>query len=134
MRQLGADEVIDYKTRDVLGVSTKYRAILELSGKLSFDVAQQRLDEHGLYVDFSPSPAALIGNTIANPFRSRKHVFAMTAAKTADLEFIAKEIDAGRLRPAPTRVFPLERFADAFALAEGGDVVGKVVVQVNTDA
>jgi len=133
-RELGADEVVDYKKGDVLGGSTKYRAILELSGKLSFDFAQERLDEHGLYVDFSPSPAALIGNTIANPFRSRKHVFAMTAAKTADLEFIAKEIDAGRLRPAPTRVFPLERFADAFTLAEAGGVVGKVVVRVRTDA
>jgi NADPH:quinone reductase-like Zn-dependent oxidoreductase len=94
----------------------------------------QSLDENGLYVDFSPSPAALIGNTIANPFRSKKHVFAMTAAKTPDLEFIAKEIDAGRLRPAPTRVFPLENFADAFALAEGGGVVGKVVVRVRKDA
>lgn len=133
-RELGADEVVDYKKGDVLGGSTKYRAILELSGKLSFDVAQESLDEHGLFVDFSPSPAALIGNTIANPFRSKKHLFAMTAAKTADLEFMAKEIDAGRLRPAPTRVFPLEHFADAFALAEGGGVVGKVVVRIRTDA
>jgi NADPH:quinone reductase-like Zn-dependent oxidoreductase len=58
----------------------------------------------------------------------------MTAAKTADLEFIAKEIDAGRLRPAPTRVFPLERFGDAFTLAEGGGVVGKVAVRIKTDA
>jgi NADPH:quinone reductase-like Zn-dependent oxidoreductase len=58
----------------------------------------------------------------------------MTAAKKADLEFIANEIDAGRLRPPPTRVFPLERFADAFALAEGGGAVGKVVVRVREDA
>jgi NADPH:quinone reductase-like Zn-dependent oxidoreductase len=133
-RELGADEVADYKRGAVLGDNTKYRGILELSGKLSFDAAQESLDEHGLYVDFSPSPAALIGNTLANPFRSKKHVFAMTAAKTADLEFIAREIDDGRLRPAPARVFPLERFADAFALAEGGGVLGKVVVRVRTDA
>lgn len=133
-RELGAVEVVDYTKGDVLGGRTKYRAILELSGKLSFDSAQESLDENGLYVDFSPSPAALIGNTIANPFRSKKHVFAMTAAKMPDLEFIAKEIDAGRLRPAPTRVFPLEHFADAFALAEGGGVVGKVVVRVRKDA
>ena len=132
-RELGADEVKDYKKGGALGASAKYRAILELSGKLSFDAAQESLDDHGLYVDFSPSPAALIGNTIANPFRARKHVFAMTAAKTTDLEFIAKEIDAGRLRPAPTRVFPLERFADAFAVAEGGGIVGKVVVGVARD-
>jgi NADPH:quinone reductase-like Zn-dependent oxidoreductase len=133
-RELGADEVLDYKRGATPSPGAGYRAILELSGRWSFDAAQESLDEHGLYVDFSPSPAALIGNTIANPFRSRKHVFAMTAAKTADLEFIAREIDAGRLRPAPTRVFPLERFADAFAIAEGGGVLGKVVVRVAAEA
>ncbi len=75
-----------------------------------------------------------MGNTIANPFRSKKHVFAMTAAKSADLEYIANEIDAGRLRHAPTRVFALEQFAEPFALAEGGGVAGKIVVRVATDA
>lgn len=133
-RNLGADEVLDYKTSDAFSGSTKFRAVLELSGKVSFDDAQKSLDEHGLYIDFSPSPAALIGNTIANPFRAKKHRFAMTAARTADLEFIAKEIDSGRLQPAPTHVFPLEHFADAFALAEGGGVVGKVIVRIATNA
>jgi NADPH:quinone reductase-like Zn-dependent oxidoreductase len=113
--------------RSVAGLGcTVIAPYFELSGKRSFDVAQESLDEQGLFVDLSPSPAALIGNTIANPFRSKKHVFAMTAAQTADLEFIAGEIDAGRLRPATTRVFPLDHFADAFALAEGGGVVGKL--------
>ena len=133
-RELGADEVLDYKKAGSCMGGGSYRAILELSGKLHFDAAQDRLDEHGLYVDFSPSPASLVGNAIANPFRAKKHVFAMTAANAADLEFLAQEIDSGRLRAAPTQMFPLERFAEAFALAEGGGVVGKIVVKVATDA
>ena len=133
-RELGADEVLDYRSAGASLGGTTYRAILELSGKLPFEAAQDSLDERGLYVDFSPSPLSLLGNAVANPFRARKHVFAMTAAKTADLEFLAAKIDAGTLRAAPTQVFALERFAEAFALAEGGGVIGKVVVKIATDA
>jgi NADPH:quinone reductase-like Zn-dependent oxidoreductase len=132
-REMGADEILDYKKGDSLSAGAQFRAILELSGKLPFDIAEDSLQDHGLYVDFSPSPMALVENAVANPFRSRKHVFAMTAAKTEDLAFLAREIDAGRLRSAPTRAFPLERFADAFALAERGGVTGKVVVRIATD-
>jgi NADPH:quinone reductase-like Zn-dependent oxidoreductase len=104
--------------------------LLELSGKLPFDQAHALLDEHGIYVDFSPSPASLIGNTLANPFRANKHLFAMTAAQTADLDALAKMLDEGELRPPPVKEFPLERFREAFELAERGGAIGKVVVRL----
>lgn len=128
-REFGAAEVIDYKRTPVSELRSQFDAILELSGKLAFDQAEHLLAESGLYVDFSPSPAALIGNTIANPFRHHKHVFAMTAAKTSDLNWLGQQIDAGTLRTAPTVVYPLERYAEAFAHAEGGGAVGKTVVE-----
>jgi NADPH:quinone reductase-like Zn-dependent oxidoreductase len=130
-RELGADEVVDFKKSALTSLDTKFRAILELSGKLPFESAHAHLDDHGLYVDFSPSPAALVGNAIANPFRSHKHVFAMTSAKTADLESLARMLDAGELRAAPTQVLSLEHFAEAFERAERGGVIGKVVVQLS---
>lgn len=128
--EFGAADVLDYKKTPVSKLSVKFRAILELSGRLAFEDAENLLDEGGLYVDFSPSPAALIGNTIANPFRHHKHVFALTAAKTADLDWLSNRIDAGALRPAPTVVYPLERFSEAFAHAEGGGSIGKTVVEL----
>ncbi len=128
--EFGADAVIDYKKNDPARSGGKYRAILELSGKLAFEAAHVLLESNGIYVDFSPSPAALIGNTIANPFRHQKHLFAMTSAKTADLEWLAQQIESGDLRPAPTRSFPLDQFAEAFALAEGGGTLGKVIVNI----
>ncbi|MBY0502806.1 MAG: NAD(P)-dependent alcohol dehydrogenase [Bryobacteraceae bacterium] len=129
-RQFGATEVIDYKKTPVSELPSKFQAILELSGKLAFNDAENLLEEGGLYVDFSPSPAALIGNMIANPFRHHKHVFAMTAAKTPDLNWLSEQIDAGELRPAPTVVYPLERFLEAFTHAESGGAIGKTVVEL----
>lgn len=130
--QFGASEVIDYRKKPVLSHPSKFRAILELSGKLAFDDARTLLDEDGVYIDFSPSPLSLIGNTLANPFRDQKHLFAMTGANTADLNWLAHEMDKGTLRPAPTSVYPLERFREAFEHAEGGGVIGKTVVAIGS--
>jgi NADPH:quinone reductase-like Zn-dependent oxidoreductase len=105
-----------------------FDAILELSGRLTFNAADKLLADAGVYVDFEPSPVSIIGNTLANPFRSHKHKFALTTATTADLEDLARRFDAGKLRAAPTRLFSFDAFREAFAAAEKGGVVGKVVV------
>lgn len=127
-RDYGAHEVIDYRSGSAPG--GRYHAILELSGHLPFDAADALLEHGGRYVDFSPTPVGLIGNTIANTFRHHKHVYAMTAAKTLDLDYLAREIDTGALRAAPTEVFPLHRFAEAFERAETGHAIGKVVIEM----
>ncbi|MBV9078621.1 MAG: NAD(P)-dependent alcohol dehydrogenase, partial [Methylobacteriaceae bacterium] len=132
-RAFGADRVVDYRRGDPVGAEGSFRAILELSGRLPFAEAERLLGDGGRYVDFSPSPAALIGNSIANPFRHHKHVFAMTAAQTADLERLAADLDSGVIQAAPTRSFPLARFAEAFEAAESGGVIGKVVVRIAED-
>jgi NADPH:quinone reductase-like Zn-dependent oxidoreductase len=127
-RSFGADVVVDYKTTPITTLTETFDAILELSGRLAFNAADKLLADAGVYVDFEPSPVSIIGNTLANPFRSHKHKFALTAATTADLEDLARRFDAGTLRAAPTRLFPFDEFRAAFAAAEKGGVVGKVVV------
>lgn len=127
-REFGAGDIIDYRQADVMALGPRFRAILELSGKLSFDQAQSLLVDGGCYVDFSPTPAALVGGSVANVFRHRRHAFAMTAPNRADLDWLAQSIDAGTLRAAPTQHFPFTDFADAFAVAEGGGTIGKIVV------
>lgn len=131
-RAFGADDAVDYRSGEIARIG-ELRAILELSGRLGFEASEKMLQENGVYVDFSPSPAGVVGNAVANPLRRRKHVFAMTAATSADLQLIAAQIDAGELRAAPTQAFDLDRFAEAFAAAEGGGVRGKVVVRISAD-
>jgi NADPH:quinone reductase-like Zn-dependent oxidoreductase len=49
----------------------------------------------------------------------------------ADLTHLAGLLDAGSLRAAVARTFPLEAAADAHRLLEGGHVRGKLVIVVN---
>ena len=129
-RQTGADNVIDYK-KTPMTPSGDCRAVLELSGKLPFRDAEGFLQHPGIYVDFSPTPAALIASAMTNPFRSHKRKFAMTSVNTADLDWLTEQIDAGSLRHAPTRVFPFDQYLDAFSVAESGGSIGKVVVDLS---
>ncbi len=51
-----------------------------------------------------------------------------TAARSADLAFLARLIDAGSLRVPVDATYPLEQIADAHRYAGGDEVRGKVIV------
>jgi NADPH:quinone reductase-like Zn-dependent oxidoreductase len=51
-------------------------------------------------------------------------------ASAAALEALGRKLEAGALRPGPTRVFELSEFRRAFEVAEQGGLVGKVVIRL----
>lgn len=53
-----------------------------------------------------------------------------TKERSQDLAFLARLIDAGKLRVPLDRTFAFEEVADAHRYAEGREVRGKVVVTV----
>jgi NADPH:quinone reductase-like Zn-dependent oxidoreductase len=57
-----------------------------------------------------------------------RYTFASPVA--ADLEWLAAQADAGKIRVEVQQTFPLEQAADAQRLLEGGHVRGKVVLKV----
>lgn len=130
-RKYGAASVVDYKKSDILESGLHFDALLDLSGRLPFDRAHVILADHGVYLDLSPSPAAIVGNAIANPFRNHKHKFVMTESRTKDLDTLRGWFDSRELQPAPVRAFALADFREAFALVEKGSVFGKLVVRVS---
>jgi NADPH:quinone reductase-like Zn-dependent oxidoreductase len=129
-RELGADTVIDYRRESVTASGRTFDAVLELSGRLPFRDARTLLKPGGVYVDFEPGPAKLLGAAVQNPFRSRQHRFVITRSTTAALEALGRRLDAGALRLGPTQVFELSEYRRAFELAEQGGLVGKAVVRL----
>jgi NADPH:quinone reductase-like Zn-dependent oxidoreductase len=51
-------------------------------------------------------------------------------AQPEDYQALERLLASGEVRPIVEHVLPLSRAAEAFALAEAGGVVGKVVLQV----
>jgi NADPH:quinone reductase-like Zn-dependent oxidoreductase len=128
-RELGADEVIDYRKEDVVARGGRYDVILDLATSLGFAKARALLAPRGVYVDPAPTPARIVGSAIANLFRSQKLKVLLSAPKPADLERLQADLASGKLRTIVDRSFRLAEVVDAFRYAEKGGMVGKVVLR-----
>ena len=127
-RQLGADVLIDYRTGQSIPKSERFDFILNASGKMPYAIGKALLKPTGRLIEPSPTIPVFIGSKIGNLFRSRKHMVLATQVRRADLEYLAKLVGEGALKPVIAATFPFNDALAAFALVERGGVVGKVVV------
>jgi NADPH:quinone reductase-like Zn-dependent oxidoreductase len=125
VKSLGADEVIDYKNEkfeerlqdidlvfDTLGGDIQKRSfrVLKNGGRLVTTVKPE------------PDEASKAKNIQVNGF--------LALSIPEDLEQIAGLIDQGKIKPVVSRIFPLNKAAEAQKLSEAGHVNGKIVLQV----
>jgi NADPH:quinone reductase-like Zn-dependent oxidoreductase len=125
LRELGADEVIDYRTTRFEKVGREVDVVLDLIGGDTQQRSWKVLRKGGILV-------ATLG--IASPEAAREHGVLGQGIRvhsdTAQLTQIAALIDAGNLKPAVTTVLPLAEAARAHALSQTEHVRGKIVLKV----
>jgi NADPH:quinone reductase-like Zn-dependent oxidoreductase len=123
---LGADHVIDYTTTNFFRSGRRYDLILDTIGNLSVRNLKRALAEGG--------KAAVVGFTslaklISVSLRGGRNLAQVSAhVATRDLEFLAKLIEAGKVRPHIDRRYPFAEIPAAIAYLEQGHARGKVVV------
>ena len=125
VKQLGADEVIDYKKEkfedklkdvdlvfDTIGGDTQKRSlkVLKNGGRLITTLKPENQEE------------AKAKNIHIEGFTAQSY--------PEELEQIAQLIDEGKVKPVIAKVMPLEQAAEAQKLSEQGHVRGKIVLQV----
>jgi NADPH:quinone reductase-like Zn-dependent oxidoreductase len=149
VKDLGADEVIDYTEKDFTAegaghdgkpfASQPYDLILDMIGNHRVRALCRVLTPRGKVVVVGATangtllgPAApLLRALVDGVFVSQKVLPSMnTTVNRADFEQLAEWADAGLHTPILDRVFPLESTADALRYVETGRVAGKVVVSV----
>ena len=123
---LGADHVVDYTTTDLLRSGRRYDLIFDTIGNLSVHDLRRTLTEGG--------KAAVVGFTsvaklMSVSLRGGKDIAIVSAhVNTTDLEFLAKLIEAGKVRPQIDRRYPFAEIPAAITYLEQGHARGKVVV------
>jgi NADPH:quinone reductase-like Zn-dependent oxidoreductase len=123
---LGADHVVDYTTTDFFRSGPRYDLILDTIGNLSVRDLRRALVEGGkaAVVGFT-SVSKLIGVSL----RGGRDIAIVSAhVATTDLEFLAKLIEAGKVRPQIDRRYPFSEIPAALTYLEQGHARGKVVV------
>jgi NADPH:quinone reductase-like Zn-dependent oxidoreductase len=125
LRELGADEVIDYHTTRFEEAVHEVDVVLDPIGGDTQQRSWQVLKKGGILV-------ATLG--ISSPEAARQRGVrgegVMVHPDTAQLAQIAALIDAGSLKPTVTTVLPLAEAAQAHELSQTGHTGGKIVLRV----
>lgn len=151
VRELGADEVIDYTTQDFTQILSGYDLVVDSVGGENLTKSMGVLAPGGLAISVTGPPDAGFAKQLGAPkpfefvlaFLSRKvrrtakklgvhYSFFFMRASGAHLRELAALYDAGQLRPVIDTTFTFDQTLQALAYVEGGKAKsGKVIVTLD---
>ncbi len=142
-RAAGADHIVNYRSEPVAerildltdGAGVDRIAEVDFGANLAIDI--EVIKANGIIASYSSTrvpepvlpyyPLAYKGVTV----RFVQAYLLPPPARAQAVRDITDTLRSGDLRPAIAARFPLERIADAHALAEGGTVIGNVVLDLS---
>ena len=122
VRQLGADDVIDYQTTPFEQVAPKVDVVLDILGGETRSRSWQVLKPTGILVSTVPPPPQAPDGL--------QGAMLMMQPRGDQLMEITRLLESGTLKTSVERVFPLSETAQALELNKAGHTHGKIVVQV----
>jgi NADPH:quinone reductase-like Zn-dependent oxidoreductase len=138
VRSLGADEVIDYTSRDFADGSARYDLIVDVGGNTPLARLRRAMTATGRLVfvggeeggDWTAGLERPLRAFLLSPFVKQRFVVLSSKEHFEDLERLAGLADAGSLAPVIDRRCPLAGVPDALRDLEAGVVRGKIAVTV----
>ena len=111
VKSLGAGQVIDYTRQDFTQSGATYDVVFDAVGKPTPAQGKKALKPGGIYINV--------------------HANSDGGDKLENLLVLKELIEAGKLKPAIDRVYPLEQIVEAHRYVEQGHKKGNVVVCLN---
>jgi len=129
VRELGADEVFDYRATAVSSLRGPFDGFFDVAVKSSYGECRSSLAPGAGYLTLLPS-SSLVTGKLRSLWSSHHVEMLAVAAVRADLEQLAAWTVEGAVRPQIGARFGLERTAEGIAALGSGKVFGKVVVTI----
>lgn len=126
LKQLGADEVIDYKKQQFEDVVKDIDVVFDLIGGDTQTRSVAVLKNGGILV-------STLGITTDKDVLAKKNIYGeayMAQSYPDQLNEIARLIDEGKVKPIVADVMPLDRAAEAQRISAEGHTRGKIVLEV----
>ncbi len=128
VKSLGAEKVIDYTKEDFTQSGETYDIIFDTVGKSSFSRCKRSLNQRGIYLVTVPTLAILLQMLWTSMIGSKKVIFGPSSEKIKDLLFLKELIEAGKIKAAIDRRYPLEQIVEAHKYVDKGHKKGNVVI------
>ena len=130
---LGADYVIDYTKEDFTKSNMRYNLIIAINGNYSLSSYKKILTPDGIYVMVGGSLSQIFKSLLFGwllSFGSKKMRTVSAKANKNDLEYLAKLLEDGKLKPVIDRRYSLDKTAEAMKYLSEGHAQGKVIINV----
>lgn len=146
VKELGADEVVDYTQQDFSNVLSGYDVVLDSLGGENLDKSLTVLKPGGLAISVvgppDPDFAAQLGKPVLKPVlalmsrkvrakvkkRGVRYAFFFMQADGDQLKHLASLYDSGVLKPVLDCTFAFDDTLEAMAYVEQGKANGKIVI------
>jgi len=136
VRSLGADRVIDYTREDFTRTAPGHDVMIDIGGNRPIRALRRTLARDGRLVLVGAGAGRLgpmtrlAGGLIRRRLLRQPIAIFIAAVRVEDLEALTELIEAGMLRPAIDRTYPLEEVPEAMQYVESGQARGKVVITI----
>jgi NADPH:quinone reductase-like Zn-dependent oxidoreductase len=135
-RSLGANNVIDYSKEDFTKRPERYNLILAINGDYPLSAYKKALAPNGIYVMVGGSLSQIFKSLLFGwifSFGSKKMKSLAAKANKTDLEYLAKLLEKGSIKPVIDRRYSLDKTSDAMNYLSQGHSTGKVIVVVRSE-
>lgn len=126
VKQLGADEVIDYKTESFANKLKDYDAVFDMVGGETTNNSFPVLKKGGVIVSMVGQPDTKLAKQYGVTAIGQN-----TLVTTELLQRLSDLVRAGTIKPQVCKVFPLSEVKAAIDYLEKGSVRGKVVLKIS---
>lgn len=138
VRELGADDVVDYAKTSLLDIDRTFDVILDNVGNHSGKAVRELLTDDGIYVLTSgPKERKLLGpianmlaGRVAFAGRSQRFVSFTAAGGAGELDHLIDLMRQGKVRSVIDRHYPLEDTVEAMRYIETGHARAKVIIDI----
>ncbi len=125
---IGADHVVDYTQKDFTKSGKIYDVIFDVVGRSQFSRSVKMIKQGGHYLIGNPRLSHILQGSWISKTTNRKVIFGTSNHNMEDLTFLAKLIEAGKIKTVIDRRYPLEQIVEAHRYVETDQKKGNVII------
>jgi len=129
VKQLGADEVIDYNAEDFRDRRDAFNVILDAAANAFFPESKACLKKGGMLIKLNLSVSTFIKGKWSVLFSSKKYRMILVKNRPEDLQWMIDHIISGKIKVVIDRTYSLEEARQAHEYSQGGRAKGKLVLK-----